>query len=120
MKCKIILVIFKNICYNIIEEKEGALKMKRFLVKIISKATENNPYFAGQECVAYHGKNQKLLGYEGSYVEAVNMVKKLDVYMIKEYGYTRECDAKRSWCYKNPENSKYWTSTCEVVEFEIN
>ena len=93
---------------------------KYFLVKTISKATADNPHCAGQECVAYYGKNQKLLGHEGSHAEAAHTTMELKEYLIKEYGYTRECDAKRSWCYKNPENSKYWTSTCEVVEFEIN
>ena len=40
--------------------------------------------------------------------------------LIKGDGYTRECDAKRSWGYKNPETSKNWASTCEVVEFDID
>ena len=94
--------------------------MKKYIVKVTGRATENNPYSAGQEFVAYYGKNQKLLGHEGSHAEAAHTAMDLKEYLIKEYGYTRECDAKRSWCYKNPEKSKYWTSTCEVVEFEIN
>ena len=93
---------------------------KYFLVKTISKATADNSNFAGTESISYYGKNQKLLGHIGSYAEASYTAMDLKEYLIKEYGYTRECDAKRSWCYKNPENSKYWTSTCEVVEFEIN
>ena len=98
--------------------------MKRFLVKTITKATESNTNFAGTESISsYYGKNQKLLGHIGhigSYAEASHTAMYLKEYLIKEYGYTRECDAKRSWCYKNPENSKYWTSTCEVVEFDID
>ena len=94
--------------------------MKRFLVKTISKATETNSNFAGTESISFYGKNQKLLGHTGSYAEATHSTVELKGYLVEEYGYTRECDAKRSWCYKNPENSEYWTSTCEVVEFEIN
>ena len=98
--------------------------MKRFLVKIISKATEINPNFAGTEFISsYYGKNRKLLGHIGhigSYAEASHTAMDLRECLIKEYGYTRECDAKRSWWYKNPETSKNWTSTCEVVEFDID
>ena len=94
--------------------------MKRFLVKTISKATETNSNFAGTESISYYGKNQKLLGHIGSYAEATHSTMELKGYLVEEYGYTRECDAKRSWCYKNPENSKDWTSTCEVVEFDID
>ena len=94
--------------------------MKRFLVKIISKAAEINPNFAGTEVISYYGKNQKLLGHTGSYAGASHTTMDLKEYLIKEYGYTRECDAKRSWWYKNPETSKNWTSTCEVVECDID
>lgn len=94
--------------------------MKRFLVKCINKATEINPNFAGTESISYYGKNQKLLGHIGSYAEESHTTMELKGYLVKEYGYIREYDAKRSWCYKNPENSKNWTSTCEVVEFDID
>ena len=94
--------------------------MKKFLVKTISKATETNSNFAGTESISFYGKNQKLLGRIGSCAEATHTTMDLQKYLIKEYGYTRECDAKRSWCYKNPENSEYWTSICEIVEFDID
>ena len=98
---------------------KGKEKMKRYIVKVSGKAIENNPHFAGQEFVAYYGKNQKLLGYEGSYVEAAHMAKKLDAYMVKEYGYSRWCDAERSWNYRNPENSPFWSCTAEIIEVDV-
>lgn len=104
---------------HINEERKGKEKMKKYIVKVSGKATENNPYFAGQEFVAYNGKNQMLLGYEGSYAEAVHMVKKLDAYLVKEYGYSRRCDAERSWNYRNPENSPYWSCTAEIIEIDV-
>ena len=94
--------------------------MKKYIVNVTGNATQDYPNFAAQEFVAYHGKNQKLLGYEGGYVKALHMVKKLNVYMIKEYGYSRRCDAVRSWIYKNPENSPYWSTTAEIVEVNVD
>ena len=94
--------------------------MKKYIVKVTGKAIENSPSFAAQEFVAYHGKGQKLLGYEGGYVGAVHMVKKLDAYMIKEYGYSRRCDAARSWNDRNPESSPFWSCTAEIVEVNVD
>ena len=48
------------------------------------------------------------------------MVKNLDAYMIKEYGYSRRSDAVRSWNYKNPENSPYWSCAAEIVEVDVD
>ena len=53
-------------------------------------------------------------------MKAMHMVKKLNVYMIKEYGYSRRCDAARSWNYRNPENSPYWSTTAEIVEVNVD
>lgn len=94
--------------------------MKRYIVKVSGKATENNPNFAGLQYVTYNGKNQKLLGIEGSYAEKTGTVKKLDAYLVKEYGYSRRCDAVRSWSYKNPENSLYWSATAEIIEIDVD
>ena len=46
----------------------------------------------------------------------------LNNYNILNYGYNRECDAKRSWIYKNPErNSSYWTpDELEIIKVEVN
>lgn len=93
--------------------------MKKYIVKVVGKATENNPNFAGLQYVTYNGKNQKLIGVEGSYAEATHTVKKLDIYMVKEYGYSRWCDAERSWNYRNPENSPFWSCTAEIIEVDV-
>ena len=89
--------------------------MKKYLVKEISTATKDNPNFAGNVQVAIYGKDQKLISLNGSEYDDFDFGE----YGIKEYGYNRECDAKRSWIYKNPENTKYWTSTVEVICIEI-
>ena len=82
-----------------------------YLVKEVSTATAENKSFAGQKHTGIYGKGDKLLAYDGD----PWLNRKLDSYHIKEYGYTRKCDAVRNWTYKNPENSKYWKSAVEIV-----
>ena len=91
--------------------------MKKYLVKEVSVATEQNPNFKGTYVVSYFGKGEKMVSHEGTgcYWDKFE----LHPYMIEEYGYNRPQDAKRNWIFKNPENTKYWTSEVEVVEFEI-
>lgn len=93
--------------------------MKKYLVKTVSKATAENPSFAGLEQISYNGKGEKTVGMEGSAAEAAWLTKPLHPYMIAEYGYNTEAHARRSWLYKNPQNDKFWTSTVEIVSFEI-
>lgn len=93
--------------------------MKKYLVKETSYATENNKNFAGMDSVSYYGKGSKRLAHHGSAAVACYSVSALHLYQIEEYGYDRECDAKRSWIYKNPENTEHWQSTVEVIEFNI-
>lgn len=81
--------------------------MKRYLVKQVSVATEENPNFAGETHVSFHGNH------------GIFDINAYSEYLVKEYGYKRRCDAKRNWTYKNPENSRFWKSTVEIVEVEI-
>lgn len=93
--------------------------MKIYLVKETSVATSENRNFAGQTVINYYGVGNKSIGCYGTHAEATHTVQKLSPYMIKEYGYSRKCDAVRNWSYKNPENSKFWKSSSEIVEIEI-
>ena len=94
--------------------------MKIYLVKVTSVATAENSNFKGQESITYRGIGDRELAYYGSHAEATNGVQELNQYMIETYGYSRLCDAKRNWSYKNPENSKYWKSTAEIEEIDID
>lgn len=92
--------------------------MKKYLVKLTSVATENNVNFKGQVAVFYYDKDQKLISTEGS----TELDVKASKYMIKEYGYSRLCDAKRSWIYKNAvtlNRENFWKMSVEIVEVEI-
>lgn len=82
--------------------------MKKYLVKEVSTATSENKNFAGEVHVSWHGKSDEFC-YEGE---------RFFRYLLEEYGYTRKVDAKKNWSYRNPENTRYWTSTVEIVEFE--
>lgn len=94
--------------------------MKKYLVKVISKAIEQNPNFANQECISYYGKEEKVLCRKGSHAIATGSVIKMDSYLVKEYGYNRLCDAKRSWIYKNSNgNNGYWMQSTEIIEVEV-
>lgn len=94
--------------------------MKKYIVKETSYATEANENFKGQVSITYYGKDQKQIGHYGSHADAIHMMMKLNDYMIKEYGYNRLCDAKKSYMYKHPENTKYWKSFVEIIEVEID
>lgn len=98
--------------------------MRYFIVKVTSKATPDNKNFAGEVHIDYFGKDQKSIG---SYVSKDGgefvAVDPLTQWCIEEYGYTRLCDARRSWIYKNgntlntfPNGASYWEDSVEIVE----
>ena len=93
--------------------------MKKYIVMSTSFATKENPNFAGQVAISYYGKNQKLIGHVGTHAKATYSELPLENWLIKEYGYNRLCDAKRSWIFKNPENTQFWRSNTEIIEIEF-
>lgn len=93
--------------------------MKKYLIKVISRATEQNPNFANQEYTSYYGKGQEVLCRKGSYAIATGTAFEMNSYLVKEYGYNRLCDAKRSYQFKYPENNKFWSSTSWIIEVEV-
>ena len=92
--------------------------MTRYLVKETSTATEQNPNYAGDVSIYYFGKAEQMLAREGTHIPRDNF-NHIEWY-IAEYGYSRKCDAKRAYTYRHPENTKFWTSTVEIVEVECD
>lgn len=90
--------------------------MKMYLVKEVSRATAENLSFAGETSTVSFGKGQKQIKREGNHLPENNF--DLTSYMVKDYGYRRRGDAKRSWVYRNPENSRFWASKVEIVAIE--
>lgn len=88
--------------------------MVKYIVKVTSVATPENPSFAGETSIYWYGKGGEVLCVEGTHRPNEN--RPMWEWGVREYGYDRLCDAKRNWSYKNPENSKYWRSTSEIVE----
>lgn len=93
--------------------------MKRYLVKCVDTATEENPNFAGNVLVSLYGKNQELIAMMGSQAEQLHTVKELDEEDIREFGYSRACDARRSYMYNFLEDGRFWFSERKIIEFEV-
>ena len=93
--------------------------MKYYIIKCTSVATENNFNFRGETDITFFGKGQRELAHLGTHAESTGSKRELSDYMVREYGYSRKCDAVRSWIYNNPENSEFWKFKCEIVEVEI-
>ena len=92
--------------------------MIKYLVKETSVGTEQNPNFAGHTHISYHGKQGNLCFEKSSMPYEDEKFEAYFPYFAREYGYNRICDAKKSYTYKNPENTKYWQSKVEIVMFE--
>lgn len=90
--------------------------MAKYLVKETSTGTQDNPNYAGETSIVYFGKADYMMAREGNHIPQDNY-NHID-YCIEEYGYNRVCDAKRSYTYRHPENSKNWTSVVEIVEID--
>ena len=84
-----------------------------YAVKVVATATEKNKNFAGEVSVYWYGKEQTLLGFKDRYLGGNHEPYPL---MIREYGYRRESDARRSWMYKNSENTEFWEYEVSIVE----
>lgn len=77
-----------------------------YLVRTVETATERNEDFPGEEHLSYFGKGEKMLFSAGHKDGAYNR-NWLDARTVREYGYTRECDAKRNWIYKHPDINEH-------------
>ena len=86
--------------------------MKKYLVKEVSTGTSVNPSFPGEVRVSWNGK-----GNEFYFEDEVAFAGFFD-YFLREYGYNTEAAARRNWSYRNPENTRYWSSTVEICEFD--
>lgn len=91
--------------------------MKGYVIKETSVATQENSTFAGETRVHIIGKGDMLISGTGSPRDWENWDYS-DLYLAS-HCYKRECDAKRNYSYKNPENSKFWKSTVEIIEVEV-
>lgn len=94
--------------------------MSKFIIHCVSRATKDNKNFVGDVLETYYGKKEKLIGMYGNHAERFHSIQEVNDYMIKEYGYSRLCDAKRSWIYNNPDvNGPYWDTEVEIIEVAV-
>lgn len=94
--------------------------MTYYIVKVTSKATQDNPNFAGMTSIAYYGKDQKLLGMVTILHDYLDGNINIHPYLVKSYGYKRKCDAARSYVYKNGNPTQYWNKQVELIEVKVD
>ena len=88
---------------------------KLYIIKSVSTATPENHNYAGKVHTYYHGVGDMLIG---SHTGDPWIDFPLSEYRIEAFGYSRMCDAKRNFSYRNPENSKYWSTVATIEEIE--
>ena len=93
--------------------------MTKYLVKTVSRATWDNPSFAGQTQVAFIGKGGRLCGLCGSHAVATHTAKACNYYEVERYGYDRKCDAQRNYSYRHTDREMYWDVNAEIVRIEL-
>lgn len=91
--------------------------MIRYIVKETSKGTPINPHFAGKTAIGFYGREDKEIEIR-TFSKSTGDYELKD-YMVKKYGYKRECDAKKNWTYNNPLNTQYWESNVEIIKVEV-
>lgn len=90
--------------------------MKKYLVKLTSIATEDNPNYRNQTIISYYGKGQEPIYSDGDVLIKIARSE----FMIRKYGYDSLCDAERSWIYKSCNgNNGCWAQSTEIIEVEV-
>ena len=85
--------------------------MTYYLVKETSKSRLNN-----RKVTAWFGKEGCLIAMQNEYEDYTPYSVP---WSVANHGYKRECDAKRSYIYKNTENSPHFLRSVEIVEIEV-
>lgn len=93
--------------------------MTYYIVRVISKATQDNPNFAGMTSTAFYGKDQKLLGMGGTVHDYLKDTLRISASMVETYGYKRKCDAARSYVFNNCCSTQYWEKRVGIIEVEV-
>lgn len=89
-----------------------------YFVKLVSRATKDNPSYAGDVSVAIYGKAEKLVALGGNHSDRLHTVQEFFPPFAKQYGYKRLCDARRSWIFNNADEGKYWETEASIIEID--
>ena len=101
--------------------------MMKYLLKRTMVATDANDKQPGVTIVTYEGKKNAMcsnvlyLDAQGNMTDKWGNIVTLPVhpYFFRQYGYSREGDVKRNWCYKNVRDEDMWTTTFDVVSLDV-
>ena len=102
--------------------------MKRYFIKVIATATDNNPNFAGTVIEYIYGKKEEIVGRKtisdpnghNKYIKDFDDTKyKNDVL---EYGFTSKgrAEAVAKKVHDKPDMYGHWTDEISVIETEID
>ena len=92
---------------------------KRYLVKCTEIATENNPRHPN-ETIRIYGKGSEIVYAHGTW-NGFYDCDKLQYGIVARYGFKRECDAKKSYQYKNEGRSDSMVNrTVEIICYELD
>ena len=89
-----------------------------YFVKVVNRATKNNPNFAGDVCESLYGKNQTLVAMCGNHAERLYTTQKFIPFYAKQFGYKRASDARRSYMFKCIEDERFWDTEVSIVEID--
>lgn len=90
----------------------------RYMIRTTQAATPKNVNNLGVVTERICGKSEEIL-YEKGSVDGWFDKNWLTARNVLEYGYKRECDAKRSFFYRSNHSDYAWTCTAEIVRYEI-
>ena len=89
-----------------------------YLVKVINRANPNNQNFAGAVHIGVYGKNQVLVSRACDHGEDFSIERDVMPYFLKEYGYKRECDARRSYMFNFSQDERFWKTETSIIEID--
>ena len=118
---KLILKSKKHISMNEIKEAIATETNKRYFIKIIMKANENNDIYYGNVLESIFGKNFNWIENIGSHATDTNCVTKFDIDKARKCGFATVQEAKKSsvWRSAENENSLWDLLLMEVIEINL-
>lgn len=97
----------------------------RYLIKVTTIATDDNPNFKGANYTYYYGRNQHLLGATSVGIEPPEYME-LTRYFVEQYGYKTRNTSKaiKFWTSLNNDssfidNTRFWTHSAETVAYDL-
>lgn len=89
--------------------------MTKYIVKITATAKENNPNFAGEIQIWYHGRGDAFWKVDE---RKEPFLQEWLRHFALDSGYNSECDAKRNYSYRH-HDEPYWDNKAEIIKITV-